>query len=985
MSGRGSEWARWDLHIHTPCSIQQHYGGDQPAVWERYLKALEALPKDVQALGITDYYFPDGYERIMAARETHGRLPNIRTVFPVLEFRIDTFGSASESKISKINLHILFNVDAGDWRAGSARVRREFIERLDISKHCKNKPLSRENFGHCASDGKQKTGFAELYPSTDEVLQRLRGWKDDVILFLGYKEWNDLEKGNQAKLEKQDLYNKVSGFFTASPGELLAPKRQTLAAFGDKGLLHSLDIHDFGDFDAYECRTWIKAEPTFAGLKQALAVPAERICSDTRPPKLLAIEDRPGNVIESLRIQTLSDDAQWFDQIGTIPLNPGLIAIIGNKGMGKTALADALCAACNVRDDQYSFLAKSKFLKHPTAKKYTATAQFLDGTSAHCAFTKAKFDQQKPARALYLAQTFVTKLCDDIEGAVALQDQIDRVIFSHLSDDTRGRHETLASLVTAVKQGSSFKEEKIRAAIHDCNSKIIAAEVALSGDTRVRLRLALDAVNQQLADHEAAKPPTTEAPAGAAEVKDVLNALLEKRETQLRRIAAQLKTLSADLKRWGARRESLENVRVSAGAARDSVAELVRRINADDFLTQALDPTNFIQLSVNWPSLDQAEAHVATGIENMNQRVTRLKGLQESINAQKGRVIHKLDGKRLEKAKATQAASNWIKRREDLIGNADAPVSKTGLTSQLERLEGHWPQEHARLIQERQTLCDNLWRAIAAREARLAVLYGPAQRRAEGLAKEFGIPPDDFIGFESSISPREAFSEDFLRMINKNRAGTFHGADSAIRSLQTMVQSVLEQPTLEWSNLAPLVTHALLHNEATGAPSAPRHEDWTVQLAQGITAQQVYDFLFGLEYLEAKFRINYAGKPIPLLSPGDRGLLLLVFFLLVDDSRLPIVIDQPEENVDNETVYLRLVQIIKRAKIERQIIIVTHNPNLAVVCDAEQLICASRDKKNRDLVTYRTGGLESTLKDDALRVLEGTKPAFVTRQRKYGL
>jgi hypothetical protein len=49
------------------------------------------------------------------------------------------------------------------------------------------------------------------------------------------------------------------------------------------------------------------------------------------------------------------------------------------------------------------------------------------------------------------------------------------------------------------------------------------------------------------------------------------------------------------------------------------------------------------------------------------------------------------------------------------------------------------------------------------------------------------------------------------------------------------------------------------------------------------------------------------------------------------------------------------------------------------------VICASRNKKNRDLIEYRSGGLESELKDDALRVLEGTRPAFVTRKQKYGL
>ena len=72
--------------------------------------------------------------------------------------------------------------------------------------------------------------------------------------------------------------------------------------------------------------------------------------------------------------------------------------------------------------------------------------------------------------------------------------------------------------------------------------------------------------------------------------------------------------------------------------------------------------------------------------------------------------------------------------------------------------------------------------------------------------------------------------------------------------------------------------------------------------------------------------------------------MLLIFYLLVDNDDIPLIIDQPEENLDNQTVYKLLVPSIKEAKNRRQIIIVTHNPNLAVVCDAEQIIHASIDK-----------------------------------------
>lgn len=93
---RGSEWRKWDLHIHTPLSICQDYGGDSEEVWENFITSLEQLPHDVKVIGITDYYFIDGYEKIMEYK-FKGRLSNIFKIFPILEFRIDTFGSGNEN------------------------------------------------------------------------------------------------------------------------------------------------------------------------------------------------------------------------------------------------------------------------------------------------------------------------------------------------------------------------------------------------------------------------------------------------------------------------------------------------------------------------------------------------------------------------------------------------------------------------------------------------------------------------------------------------------------------------------------------------------------------------------------------------------------------------------------------------------------------------------------------------------------------------
>ena len=169
------------------------------------------------------------------------------------------------------------------------------------------------------------------------------------------------------------------------------------------------------------------------------------------------------------------------------------------------------------------------------------------------------------------------------------------------------------------------------------------------------------------------------------------------------------------------------------------------------------------------------------------------------------------------------------------------------------------------------------------------------------------------------------------------------------------------------------------HRQKT--PEAVRLAD---QLAKHSSPVTVMTFLFGMDYLKPQFSLRWAGKEIEQLSPGERGTLLLVFYLLIDRSDVPLVIDQPEENLDNHTVVDFLVPSIKEAKSRRQIIIVTHNPNLAVVCDADQVIHASLDKNDGNRVRYVAGAIENPEINKLLvNILEGTRPAFDNRDRKY--
>ena len=87
----GSTWKKWDLHVHTPSSIIHNYQGTNEEAWEAFLLDLEALPPEFKVIGINDYIFIDGYERVRKAKLEQNRLKNIDLVLPVIELRLDKF------------------------------------------------------------------------------------------------------------------------------------------------------------------------------------------------------------------------------------------------------------------------------------------------------------------------------------------------------------------------------------------------------------------------------------------------------------------------------------------------------------------------------------------------------------------------------------------------------------------------------------------------------------------------------------------------------------------------------------------------------------------------------------------------------------------------------------------------------------------------------------------------------------------------------
>lgn len=119
-------------------------------------------------------------------------------------------------------------------------------------------------------------------------------------------------------------------------------------------------------------------------------------------------------------------------------------------------------------------------------------------------------------------------------------------------------------------------------------------------------------------------------------------------------------------------------------------------------------------------------------------------------------------------------------------------------------------------------------------------------------------------------------------------------------------------------------------------------------------------------------------------SPGQKSAAILAFIL--NSGENPLIIDQPEDDLDNSLIYNLVVRSIRKMKNKRQIIIVTHNPNIPVLGDAEAIIVLERNSDGK--VTFRKGKKAGCIEEKVIRegicdIMEGGEEAFRKREKKY--
>lgn len=142
--------------------------------------------------------------------------------------------------------------------------------------------------------------------------------------------------------------------------------------------------------------------------------------------------------------------------------------------------------------------------------------------------------------------------------------------------------------------------------------------------------------------------------------------------------------------------------------------------------------------------------------------------------------------------------------------------------------------------------------------------------------------------------------------------------------------------------------------------------------------------LLELEHLivDDQPQICLGKTPIENLSPGQRCNALVPIILL--EGRNPIIIDQPEDNLDNKLIFDLVVDVLRSLKEKRQIIVATHNPNIPVSGDAEQIIVLEAPSEDKGKVIAQ-GSIDcSPIIKQIKEIMEGSEEAFKIRAQKYG-
>ncbi len=397
---RGSTWRRWDLHIHTPHShLSNGFGGD----FDGYATQLfrKAIDKKIQVIGITDYFGIWGYKELKDIQTNRleeffdaedAELAANILLLPNIEFRLDVLVDGN-----RVNFHIIFS-DEVDCDA----IEENFLGELKVLYEGnpqgldEARKLSLRTLEQLGRDLKDEHGFDGTdvfvgmsnafvsYKEISEVLSRQPSlFKDRYLLgVVADEDLSQLAWDGQGHLTRKILVQKSDFLFASNPktiqwalGEL---ENESPASFSKefkslKPCIHGSDAHNYEELFCPDLERfcWIKADPTFEGLKQILYEPRHRVFIGDNPPptpvhriERVSLEFPPN--VELIDNESSKNEVFCFSGTHQLSFSPNFTCIIGGRGTGKSTLLNVMhermSSGNNIFFSQRKLLEKGKHL-----------------------------------------------------------------------------------------------------------------------------------------------------------------------------------------------------------------------------------------------------------------------------------------------------------------------------------------------------------------------------------------------------------------------------------------------------------------------------------------------------------------------------------------------------------------------------------------------------------------------------------------------
>ena len=947
---RGSEWRKWDLHVHIPETKLNNQYKSESNVWREFCERIEK--SDVDVFGITDYFSLENYTKFI--NEFLQIYPNSTKVFfPNIEFRIADKNKDGEH----IQFHIIFsNQEEIVNKIPQFLTRLPLISTDDIN-------LTKK---YCCKEDLEKIGYKKAMVRFEETISTLEenfSLHDYIIVGLssGYGSLrpgkDDTKGGEYAK----EIDKKCGVFFGSSKDtDFYLNKIPGRDSFNlpPKPVFNGSDSHSFEHIDnklgkKYEKKdnkgsicdyseiTWIKADPTFEGLKQIIYEPEERVRIQDEKPDFK--EDK--EIID--KVKFISSNNKFSNK--EIYLNPNLNVIIGGKSSGKSILLYSI-AKTLLADTKDKLLFKNNGEERYNLKSIDSDFNFEITTKAH--IPQKMSDREDGHNSLipnikYIPQNELVKLAEpELSGkGESLNKLVRNLICEHT--DSKQKYD---DFIKNVKQYDKEREELI-------NSYFETLDNIQNLETELKTKSNKEVLQTNIkTNSEKVEELNKKAGLSNEQIQQYKNFQKQQQQNQRRR-----DLLNSDLSQTNA---FLQELNKELSNLQERKNTFLRSIHKNEFRSYYQDKLKFIDDSID--QLQGLISEIGTIINSegaFNTDNIFIKELKQ-INNEKSNIEEelKLYQQNEEIKKQIRTLEESIEIDGKLLGEIDSLNKKI--------------EEKRQSIEEIKTDLFDLYEKSYCEYRNIVEQLKNRTKELEkdGLQIE-GIAQFNFPKFyENILSFTDGRSASIQRYnILKNKKT--RTAEYEYSELKSQIEKIFED---------------ILKKEY---PINTRFSE------QEIIKKLLNDYFY--DYWEITYKNDKLGE----MSTGKASFVILMLIIGLSKSKSPILIDQPEDNLDNRSVTKDLVSYLKMKKIERQIILVTHNANIVVNADAENVIVANQkgqnDKETSSIYKfdYINGAIENTfakietetdllksmgIKEHIADIVEGGKEAFKNRERKYG-